>query len=146
MRRAAVVALLAALSASSAGAASASSYFRTPSGNIVCGAFTGPGYPALLECGVLSGLVPPPRRPSASACHGDDFASDRIHLNTTGRPYGFCSGDVGVLAEAGSAPVLGYGSSVREGPFRCTSARAGLSCRNRSAHGFFLSRQAWRAF
>ena len=146
MRRAAAVALLTTLFATSAGAASASSYFRTPSGNIVCGAFTGPGYPALLECGVVSGLVPPPRRPGASACRDDDFASSRIHLNATGRPYGFCSGDVGVLAEAGSAPVLGYGKSLRAGPFSCASARTGLSCRNRSGHGFFLSRQAWHTF
>jgi hypothetical protein len=145
MRRAAAVALATVLAASTAAAATAG-YFQTPSGNIVCGAFTGSGYPAMLECGVVSGLVPPPPRPSASACHHLDFASNRILLNATGRAYGFCSGDVGVLAMAGRAPVLAYGRSLTAGPFSCSSARSGLTCRNKSAHGFFLSRLAWHSF
>jgi hypothetical protein len=32
------------------------------------------------------------------------------------------------------------------GGFRCTSAAVGLTCKNASAHGFFLSRERWRIF
>jgi hypothetical protein len=40
------------------------------------------------------------------------------------------------------AKVLRYGSSLRIGPYRCTSRRTGLTCRNRrSGHGFTISRE-----
>jgi hypothetical protein len=40
--------------------------------------------------------------------------------------------------------VLGYGQTFHKGPFTCKSARAGLTCKNSSGHGFFLSKQRWR--
>ena len=130
-----------------AGAASATRpYFETPTKNIVCGYFVGSGYPQLLECGVASGLRPPPRKPSGDGCHVADPVSNRVRLNATGRTYGFCAGDLGVLAEQGIAPVLAYGTAWHQGAYRCSSAAAGLTCRNRSGHGFFLSRQTWHGF
>jgi Family of unknown function (DUF6636) len=42
--------------------------------------------------------------------------------------------------------VLGYGTTWSGGGLRCTSAVNGLICRNKSGHGFFLSRERWRAF
>ena len=39
------------------------------------------------------------------------------------------------------APVLHYGKTRRVGPFTCTSRRSGLSCHNRSGHGFTVSRE-----
>ncbi len=112
----------------------------------MCGSFAGPGIAPLLECGVASGLVPPPPRPGSSRCGGLDFAADRVRLNATGKSYGFCAGDVGVLAERGSAPVLAHGATRHAGPFTCSSTVAWLTCRNTSGHGFALSRRRWRSF
>jgi hypothetical protein len=42
--------------------------------------------------------------------------------------------------------VLGYGKTWSGGGLRCTSAFKGLTCRNKSGHGFFLSRAHWRSF
>ena len=114
-------------------------YFRGPGGNVVCGYFAGAGLPASLECGVPTGLDPLPPKPSASACHGLDFANDRVRLAATGNVTGFCSGDVGVLAKIASAPVLAYGKSWHEGPFTCASSIAWITCKNTSGHGFALS-------
>jgi two-component sensor histidine kinase len=40
----------------------------------------------------------------------------------------------------------GVDAAWSRGGFRCTSMRTGLACRNRSGHGFFLSRASWRVF
>lgn len=126
-------------------AAATTSFFETPSKNIVCAFYSGSGSPPTLECGVVSGLHPPAPKPP-SGCHGIDPASSRIRLGATGKVYGFCSGDAGVLAEAGRAGVLAYGKTWQKGAFRCTSATTGLTCKNTAGHGFFLSRQSWRSF
>ena len=97
--------------------AGTSSYFETPSKNIVCGYFTGAGVPTLLECGVASGLVPPAPKP-AGGCRVVDPASDRVRLNPTGRTYGFCSGDVGVLAEAGNGADARVRNDLAQGPLQ----------------------------
>jgi hypothetical protein len=44
------------------------------------------------------------------------------------------------------ARVLRYGQRWQGGAFSCMSRRTGLTCRNRSRHGFFLSRTSWRVF
>ena len=117
-------------------------YFRGPGGNVVCGYFAGAGIPAFLECGVPSGLYPPAPKPTAG-CHGLDPAGDRVRLAATGGVFGFCSGDVGVLAEIGSAPPLAYGKSWHEGPFTCITSVAWVTCKNPGEHGFALSRLHW---
>src|SRR5579871_1264725 len=138
-------ALIAAL-AVAAPAAATTSYIETPSKNIVCGYFTAPGTPATLECGVASGLHPPaPKAPSGCPKEVDP-AFNRLRLGATGRPYGFCSGDAGVLALAGRTNVLAYGKTWQKGPFRCTSETTGLTCKNTAGHGFFLSRRSWKSF
>lgn len=142
---AALGAALLTLAGPAASSAGTSSYFETPSKNIVCGYFTGAGVPTLLECGVASGLIPPAPKP-AGGCHVVDPASDRVRLNPAGRTYGFCSGDVGVLAEQGMAPALPYGTTWHKGAYSCASALRGLTCKNSSGHGFFLSRQSWHSF
>jgi hypothetical protein len=127
---------------SARGLAPTSVYFRGPGGNVVCGYFAGTGQPALLECGVRTGLSQPPPRPRAG-CRGLDFANDRVRLAATGGAIGFCSGDVGVLARIDSAPVLAYGKTWHEGAFTCTSSVAWVTCKNTSGHGFALSRPRW---
>ncbi len=123
-----------------------SGYFRTPSGNIVCFHSPGPSdLPrAFLGCGVKSGLEPaPPRRP----CREGGYAGDRVELLATGRTHvPPCAGDPGALVGLRAARVLGYGKAWAGGGISCTSAIAGLTCRNKSGHGFFLSRARWRVF
>lgn len=121
-------------------------YFKTPSGNIVCYHFVrfSPSKEASVGCGIKSGLVPaPPRRP----CQEGGYAGDRVYLNGTGRVgVPTCAGDPGALVGESRARVLGYGKTWSGGGIRCTSAVAGLTCRNKSGHGFFLSREHWRSF
>jgi hypothetical protein len=108
--------------------------FHTPSGNINCGYVTF-GRP-FLRCDISSGLRPPPRR----HCDVDWVGLD---LSATGRGAPDCAGDT-IIGPHSRA--LAYGTKWARGGFVCSSARTGLTCRNRSGHGFFLSRQRWRVF
>ena len=124
-----------------------SGYFKTPSGNMVCLHYVGAkDYPqAIVVCGIKSGLKPaPPRLP----CKEGGYAGDRVELFVTGRAHApTCAGDPGpFLGLTVGARVLGYGKTWSGGGIRCTSAATGLTCRNKSGHGFFLSRAHWRAF
>ena len=139
------VVLLVALAAV-APAAAGVSYFETPAKNIVCAYYSAGPSPGTLECGVASGLHPPAPRPQSPCPKDVDIAFSRLRLGAVGRPYGFCSGDAGVLALAARANVLAYGKTWQKGPFRCSSAFTGLTCKNAAGHGWFLSRQAWRSF
>ena len=126
-----------------------SGFFKTPSGNIVCGYGHGSKFPrAFVGCRIKSGLEPPPL-PTRPGC----FTTDDIGLRATGRTTtgrticpGEPEGDAGVLAYESVARVLVYGRSWSGGGISCASAVAGLTCRNKSGHGFFLSRAAWRVF
>jgi hypothetical protein len=122
-----------------------SGYFKTPSANIVCfyaGASPGPAH---VVCGIKSGLKPaPPRLP----CTEGGYAGDRVDLFATGRTHvPSCAGDPGPFTGlVVGARVLGYGTTWSGDGLRCTSATTGLTCRNKSGHGFFLSRERWRSF
>ncbi|HEX4520346.1 MAG TPA: DUF6636 domain-containing protein [Gaiellaceae bacterium] len=124
-------------------AAGASSYFESPSKNIVCGYVSGGGQ-SELQCGVVSGLHPPAPKPKGG-CHGIDPASNRLGLSPAGRAAGFCSGDAGVFAKVGIAPVLAYGHTWHMGAFTCSSATSGVTCKNGAGHGFFLSHASWHS-
>lgn len=121
-------------------------YFKTPSGNIVCQFLPGPkDLPrGSLGCVIKSGLRPaPPRR----TCREGGYAGDRVDLLATGRvSVPQCAGDYGAFLYAAVARLLGYGKTWSRNGFTCVSAIAGLTCRNRSSHGFFLSREHWRQF
>ena len=75
---------------------------------------------------------------------GKTVLLNRIRLDASRGPFGFCTGDVGVLARIDSAPRLAYGTTRQAGPFRCTSTVAWLTCTNKSGHGFAISRHRWR--
>jgi hypothetical protein len=68
---------------------------------------------------------------------------DSLEMSATGRPGLTCHGDTVFDPRA---KVLAYGRTFTSGPFRCTSQSAGLTCRNRAGHGWFLSRQSYRRF
>ena len=126
-----------------------SGFFKLPSGNVVCGYGYGSKIPrAFVHCRIKSGLKPRPR-PERPGC----FTTDDVFLGATGRTTtgrticpGEPEGDAGVLVYEGVARVLGYGKTWSGGGLSCASAVSGLTCRNKSGHGFFLSRAHWRAF
>jgi hypothetical protein len=127
-------------------AASRNGAFKTPSGNIVCGWSIGgaPGSGASIECGIKSGLKPPPQRVH---CAAGDPNDKRISLTATRRAVPVtCAGDPGPFLVESKAAVLGYGKTWAAAGISCASATNGLTCKNRSGHGFFLSRQRWRRF
>lgn len=120
--------------------------FKTPSRNIVCGYSIAPDHTASMECGIKSGLKPPPK---PIACDAGDPNDKRVSLRDRGRAVPvLCAGDPGPLLPQIElkADVLDYGDAVSFGGITCESQTAGLTCRNRDGHGFFLSRQRWRTF
>ena len=101
--------------------------FVTPSGNIACNAGKNAGRP-LLDCTLFS----------ERTNKGDKVWAMRV----TGRvQVGRVIGD-----PATDYPKLRYGRTWTWHGIRCKSERRGLTCRNRSAHGFFLSRGSQRVF
>jgi hypothetical protein len=118
--------------------------FKTPSGNIVCAYIvTSNADTSSVQCGIKSGLRPAPR----NTCTDLDYSGKRVSLRATGRSVPVvCAGDPGAFLYEKQARVLPYGSSWHGGGLRCTSRRTGMTCTNRSGHGFFLSRQHQRIF
>jgi hypothetical protein len=120
-----VLALAVFLSASGT-ALARSKAFQTPSHNIRCLYMSSQGPGPWIRCDVLS-------------LNDTAFRIDkrhrgrRIHVTDTVSMPG--------------AQVLGYGNSLRVGPFTCRSRRNGLTCRSRSSgHGFKVSRQRQTRF
>ena len=97
--------------------------FKTPSRNIVCGYVDRAHGVASMECGIKSGLKPPPK---PIHCHAGDPNDKRVSLRDTGRAAPvLCAGDPGPLLPQieAKASVLAYGSSTHFGAITCTSAR-----------------------
>jgi hypothetical protein len=114
-----------------------SNAFLTPSGNIGCITFS-----RYLRCDIAHKSWRA-RHTGRSRC--PLVRGDSLTMRGTGRPLWTCHGDT-VLVPLGSEPVLPYGRTWRSGPFTCRSRISGLTCSNRSGHGFFLSRQSYRVF
>jgi hypothetical protein len=101
--------------------------FETPSGNIICAT----GRQALrgaVSCTVLS--------------EADSRGQTVWSMRRRGRANVFRSTTNAPIEN----PILGYGRTYRGFGVRCTSRKRGLTCRNRSRHGFFLSRDRKRVF
>lgn len=144
-RRSAALAVLVAAGAACAPAALAGGSradvyvaFRTPSGNIGCGYSKFEGETAFLRCEVASHLRPVPARTQPCT---EGVWGRAVGMQPTGAARGLCISDT--VMEPG-APVLAYGRTWRRGGFTCTSRAAGLTCRNLSGHGWFLSRERSR--
>ena len=117
-------------------------YFETPSHNIACGWFDDIDKPSqtYLRCEIQSLLSPMPKRPAA--CDVDWGYG--MSLGNVGTASVLCAGDT--IRLPGHRAVLAYGATWRRRGFVCRSASSGLTCRNTSGHGFFLSRERWRRF
>jgi hypothetical protein len=105
--------------------------FLTPSGNIAC------------NVGRLGPAASSPRGIACSVYSESDSRGIKTWwMRVTGRAQA-----AHVRANAASDyPKLAYGRTYAWHGIRCTSASTGLTCRNSSGHGFFLSRQRQRIF
>ena len=83
-----------------------------------------------------------------------DFEAMEYAVRKLGRgrvSVGSCRGDIGPLCveQTGDCPALPYGTSLTlPSKVRCTSRRAGLTCRarNGAGAGFAVSRSGYRIF
>jgi len=130
-------ALVLAVAGESAARADRVIQFATPTGNIGCVYARLSESPTELRCDIRSGLRPKPARPKG--CNLD--WGDSLAMRKTGRVFTVCHGDTAL----GGKP-LAYGKTWRYDGFACTSRKTGLTCKNRSRHGFFLSRARSRRF
>jgi hypothetical protein len=79
---------------------------------------------------------------------GPELGCDRIEpkhvrliLSASGKAFLFeMEGDSGCCSDVN---VLGYGERWHAGPFTCSSAESGLTCRRNDGHGFFASRRRY---
>jgi hypothetical protein len=119
--------------------------FKSPSGNIRCFALPNvlhcdiqrAGYAAKLQSQCLN-----PKGEMGAGVDWHGFDLDRTHKGVVA-----CSG--GALLMGNVHPryaPLPYGHTWRAGAFTCTSRVAGVTCRSRAGHGFFVSRLSYRLF
>jgi hypothetical protein len=113
--------------------------FATPSGNIRCFATARQG--GLVECSIDSGLKPPAPR---GTC---DLDQNGLVLHAAGGAAPDCRGDPTPAGLDAKIPALAYGKIWHGlGLLVCISRVTGLTCRNSTGHGFFLSRERWHTF
>lgn len=117
--------------------------FRSPSGNIKCyynpNGLSSRGYSPALRCSLEHAdyAVTLQRRCEVGDWHG-------FTLTRTRKPLLFCPG--GASGDHPAYTTLAYGTSWQRGPFACTSRVTGVTCRNRTGHGLFISRQTYRSW
>jgi Family of unknown function (DUF6636) len=125
MSRALAVALVAL--ALPAAASAKVRWFHSPSGNIQCEVAAKDPRGTYAYCQTFT--------PAAS-----------VKLNALGRSR-VCHGGACVGNGPENAFTLGYGRSVRVGPFRCTSQTTGMTCREvRKGHGFHIASSGIQRF
>jgi hypothetical protein len=110
--------------------------FVLPSGNIYC-ALVGVNQDAL-RCEIRSMLNPIPPQPNS--CEFDWGAG--FLLSQNGKPEILCVSDT----IGGSNYTLSYESIWSNAGFECKSQKIGLTCKNFTGQGFFLSREKWNVF
>jgi uncharacterized protein DUF6636 len=109
---------------------------KTPSGNIGCQLDVN-----FVRCDIRDRDWPQPPKPAG--CPADSDWGQGVEMDAEGEGQIVCAGDT-ALDEG--APVLDYGASDQSGSITCQSETAGVTCRNGSGHGFFLSKQSYRFF
>lgn len=129
-----------------AAAASADAKYRTfvsPSRATICRIVVPPAsekQKPYIRCDVYGATnTPPPKPASCDSDFGFSFG-----MSATGRAGRNCVSDA--IADPAKAKVLAYGRSVTLGGISCKSNRTGMSCRNKSRHGFTLARERQKIF
>lgn len=112
--------------------------FMTPSGNIYC---NGAVQVSEISCTIVERSSSPaqPRPGSCTGSWGHSFS-----LKATGPATPLC--DRVPPKRVSYTDIAPYGVSAELGDITCRSERNGLSCRNRSGHGFSLSRDRQELF
>ena len=107
-------------------------YFTMPSGNIGCTMQSDGG---VVRCDIRQRDFAPPAKPA-------DCNLDFGHAVVLGAGF-VCAGDTALIG----APVLPYGSTIRQGKYECRSDEVGVTCTNLEVgHGFLLSAAEYRPF
>jgi len=138
-----LISAVVALALSASAAARVLPGFNSPTGNIKCyynpNGLTSRGYSQVVRCGLdhADYGMQLQRRCEAGDWHG-------FTLTPKGRPLLYCPG--GASGDRVAYRTLAYGSSRQLGPFTCTSHITGVTCRNRTGHGLFVSRQSYRTW
>lgn len=110
--------------------------FMTPSGNIYCNGSIDGG----ISCTIVSknGTPPAPRPQSCGAYWGHTF-----EVGHSGPARMLCDSSP---EQVDYSDIASYGLTGEFGAITCKSERTGLTCRNKSGHGFFLSRRKQSLF
>jgi hypothetical protein len=115
----------------------------TPSGNIRCLYVPTPGH---LLCSVKHASYSQREQNDCMARAGLDWHGWELWPTRKVQPV--CSG--GILYNSNrDVPhyvTLAYGKTWTHGAFACTSQLTGLTCRTRTGHGLFLSRETWHGW
>jgi hypothetical protein len=118
--------------------------FHSPTGNITCLLPT--SVPATLRCAIGEAAFAKTLQNFCVKGAGLDWHG--FELGATRKAGPTCSG--GILYDPATQTPryvnLPYGTTWRHGVFACVSAVTGITCRDRTGHGIFISRQSWRAW
>ena len=111
--------------------------FRSPSGNIRC--FVAH---KALYCEIDKANY---RQKLQASC---DLDWHGFQLNAANRARSYCTSNAAynMGTERPNNAKLAYGKSFRHGVFTCLSRTTGVTCRNRTGHGLFVSRETWRTW
>jgi hypothetical protein len=116
---------------------------RSPSGNITCLYVS--RSPQFLLCQIAKADYEPSlRKRCGSAPYYVDWAG--FSLSATRKGVVACAGGPAYdpQTEHPRYVTLAYGKTWHQGPFTCTSATTGVTCRSRTGHGLFVSRGSWQ--
>jgi hypothetical protein len=144
--RSLVVAASCALALAVCGSATAKTVlpgFHSPTGNIRCLFVHG-----ALRCQIARADYAKTLQARCMAPGGAGVDWHGFELGATVKGGVTCSGGI-LYSPDTERPVyvnLPYGRTWRQGVFTCTSQITGVTCRNRTGHGLFVSRQTWRAW
>ena len=142
MKTTLLICTVAALALSASAAAHVLPGFHSPTGNIKCyyaHALTARGAKPVVRCGLVHADY---AMRLQHYCEAGDWHG--FTLTPDSRPSLFCT--AGASGERVAYTALAYGKTWRRGPFTCTSRTAGVTCRSRTGHGLFVSRQTYRVW
>lgn len=113
--------------------------FQSPTGNIQCGLYVGAdGSGVRCDLSQMTGQSYSHRPAGCEYDWGSSFAVDGI-----GKGYLACVSDV---VGDGSGLVIGYGEVISLGGITCSSEKSGMTCVNKSGHGFTVAKAKQRLF
>jgi len=124
----------AALAAGSAtaGGAKGSGFFKTSNGKIYCEWAS-----SNVVCGIKNGKLKPAPK---NNCKGIDYIGGWLAVNARGSSkVQACSGDAGPFANPAQTKVLAPGRTWSGAGMSCKATASGMTCRNKSKHGFTMT-------